>query len=110
MSPIQRQIELNLYQLMKIPKLFLQQSARTKINQKVLLLGTIGRKTGKVRWTPLQYEYFKNHFYLGSMRGKQADWVKNIQNNQKIFLQLRLNNDSSEKQELLTIQKLSYHF
>ena len=63
-------------------------SSGQNISKKLLLLGTIGRKTGKVRSTPLQYEYFKNNYYLGSMRGKKSDWVKNIIKNPKVYIQL----------------------
>lgn len=44
----------------------------------VLLLTTIGRKSGLERVTPLQYEEIDGLYYLGSARGKQADWYRNI--------------------------------
>lgn len=58
---------------MQFPKLFLRPGSEKKISEKLLLLGTIGRKTGKMRLTPLQYEFYKNPYYIGSMRGKKAD-------------------------------------
>jgi deazaflavin-dependent oxidoreductase (nitroreductase family) len=48
------------------------------IGRLILLLTTRGRKTGKARVTPLQFEKVKNQIFIGSMRGKQADWYKNI--------------------------------
>ena len=110
MSPIPRQLEINLFHLMKIPKLFLQQTAGTKINQKVLLLGTIGRKTGKLRLTPLQYEYFRNRYYLGAMRGKKADWIKNIQVNSTVALQFGTNNLLIGTAKILDDPSIIYSF
>lgn len=45
----------------------------------VLLLTTTGRKSGKKRVTPLQYEEIEGLYYLGAARGLKADWVRNIQ-------------------------------
>lgn len=46
--------------------------------QIVLLLTTRGRKTRKRRVTPLQYEMIEGVIYVGSARGQQADWFRNI--------------------------------
>lgn len=45
----------------------------------VLLLTTTGRRSGKKRVTPLQYEEINGLYYLGAARGLKADWVRNIQ-------------------------------
>ncbi len=45
----------------------------------VLLLTTTGRKTGKKRITPLQYEEIEGEYFLGSARGTKADWYRNLQ-------------------------------
>ncbi len=45
----------------------------------ILLLTTTGRKSGKKRVTPLQYEEIDGFYYLGAARGLKADWVRNIQ-------------------------------
>jgi deazaflavin-dependent oxidoreductase (nitroreductase family) len=55
----------------------------------VLLLTTTGRKSGLPRITPLQYEYIDGKYYLGAALGLQADWVKNIQNNPKVQIQVK---------------------
>jgi deazaflavin-dependent oxidoreductase (nitroreductase family) len=49
------------------------------IGRIILLLTTIGRRSGEKRVTPLQYEEIEGRYYLGSARGIQADWVRNIQ-------------------------------
>ena len=49
----------------------------------VMLLTTIGRKSGLPRVTPLQYEEVEGDYYIASARGADADWFKNIIVNQK---------------------------
>ena len=44
----------------------------------VLLLTTTGRKSGLPRVTPLQFEEIDGAFYVGSARGAEADWFRNI--------------------------------
>ena len=55
----------------------------------ILLLTTVGRKTGKKRVTPLQYEEIDGKYYLGAARGLQADWVRNIQCNPEVEVQVK---------------------
>jgi deazaflavin-dependent oxidoreductase (nitroreductase family) len=49
------------------------------IGRLILLLTTTGRRSGKKRVTPLQYEMIGNDYYVGAARGTKADWVRNIQ-------------------------------
>ena len=44
----------------------------------ILLLTTTGRKSGRRRVTPVQYEEIDGVLYVGSARGSKADWVRNI--------------------------------
>lgn len=44
----------------------------------VLLLTTTGRKSGKRRVTPLQYEELDGKIYVTAAYGLKADWVRNI--------------------------------
>ena len=48
------------------------------IGRIILLLTTTGRRSGKKRVTPLQYEMIGTDYYLGAARGTHADWVRNI--------------------------------
>jgi deazaflavin-dependent oxidoreductase (nitroreductase family) len=48
------------------------------IGRLVLLLTTTGRKSGKPRVVPLQYEEADGLFLVGSSRGERADWVRNL--------------------------------
>jgi deazaflavin-dependent oxidoreductase (nitroreductase family) len=80
-----------LYRLMRnlkprIAKNFQKGIGPTKI---VLLLTTRGRKSGLPRITPLQFEEVDGIFYVGSARGAQADWYKNILLDEHVELQIR---------------------
>lgn len=55
----------------------------------VLLLTTIGRKSGKPRVTPLQYEEINGAYYLGSACGARADWVRNLQQNPSAEIRIK---------------------
>ncbi len=55
----------------------------------VLLLTTVGRKSGKPRVTPLQYEEIDGKFYLGAALGQKADWVRNIRANPKVEVRVK---------------------
>jgi deazaflavin-dependent oxidoreductase (nitroreductase family) len=55
----------------------------------ILLLTTTGRKSGKPRVTPLQYEEIDGAYYLGAARGLLADWVRNIQANPRVAVQVK---------------------
>ena len=54
----------------------------------IVLLTTIGRKSGKKRVTPLQYEKIGEDYYLGAARGLEADWVRNIRSNPQVELRV----------------------
>ena len=54
----------------------------------ILLLTTTGRRSGKKRVTPLQYELIGADYYLGAARGLQADWVRNIQSNAEVEIRV----------------------
>jgi deazaflavin-dependent oxidoreductase (nitroreductase family) len=58
------------------------------IGKLILLLTTIGRKTGMKRVTPLQYERIGDDYYLGAARGLKADWVRNIQSNPRVEIRV----------------------
>jgi deazaflavin-dependent oxidoreductase (nitroreductase family) len=54
----------------------------------VLLLTTVGRKSGLPRVTPLQFEQMDDEIYIVSARGDQADWFKNILANPQARVQI----------------------
>jgi deazaflavin-dependent oxidoreductase (nitroreductase family) len=86
--------------MMKLPKFFwklIKYPAKIQyqiglgpiIGRSILLLTTTGRKTGKRRVTPLQYEEVEGDFYVGSVRGNKADWIRNIQSNPLVEVQVQ---------------------
>ena len=54
----------------------------------VLLLTTRGRKTGKARVTPLQFEEINGVIHIGSAMGLKADWVRNVLANPDVNVQI----------------------
>jgi|GEM_PF-501072 len=56
----------------------------------VLLLTTTGRKTGKLRLTPLEYEYDreKDRYRIAAGWGGKTDWYRNIKANPKVHVQV----------------------
>lgn len=59
------------------------------IGRFILLLTTVGRKTGLPRTVPLQYEIIDGDYYVGSARGVQADWFRNIQANPQVQVRVK---------------------
>ena len=55
----------------------------------VLLLTTIGRKSGLPRVTPLQFEAVDDAYFVASARGPEADWFKNILANPDVHVTMR---------------------
>jgi deazaflavin-dependent oxidoreductase (nitroreductase family) len=50
----------------------------------IMVLKTIGRKTGKVRYVPVNYTIYKGSVYCISGWRKVADWYKNLHANPEI--------------------------
>ena len=61
------------------------------IGRIILLLTTTGRKSGKKRITPLQYEEMDGKYYLGSARGTKADWYRNIKADGRVDVRVKNN-------------------
>lgn len=59
------------------------------IGRIILLLTTTGRKSGKKRITPLQYEEINGKIFLGSARGTHSDWYRNILADNRVEIQVR---------------------
>jgi deazaflavin-dependent oxidoreductase (nitroreductase family) len=59
------------------------------IGRFILLLTTTGRKSGLRRITPLQYEKIDGAYYVGSARGAQADWFRNLVANPRVEVRVK---------------------
>jgi deazaflavin-dependent oxidoreductase (nitroreductase family) len=57
----------------------------------VLFLITTGRKSGLPRTTPLQYEEIDGAYYVGSARGREGDWFRNLEKNPAVEVELKGN-------------------
>ena len=67
------------FRLLKLPpRLLYAIGLGSLYGRLVLLLTTRGRRTGKPRITPLQYEQVHGDFVVASARGKAADWYRNV--------------------------------
>ena len=72
----------------KPPVLFYAIGLGPVIGRLVLLLTTVGRKSGLPCVTPLQYEDIEGNIYIASARGIQADWFRNILVNPRVVVQV----------------------
>ena len=55
----------------------------------VVLLTTTGRRTGRPRVAPLQFERVDGTYIVASARGEQADWFRNAVADPHVTLQVR---------------------
>lgn len=58
------------------------------VGRLVLLLTTTGRRSGRPRHTPLQYEIIGDTLVVGAARGLKADWVRNIQREARVSVRM----------------------
>ena len=76
-----------------------------------LLLKTVGRKSGKNRYSPLEYRRRSENYYLFSSRGKYSDWYRNMNSNLDVVRikkgfkwynpQIQIIDDFDEKKEIM---------
>jgi deazaflavin-dependent oxidoreductase (nitroreductase family) len=61
-----------------MPRLLYNLGLGALLGRNILLLTTIGRKSGRRRTVPLTYEESDGMFNVASARGASADWMRNI--------------------------------
>lgn len=66
------------------PRLAYSLGLGSMVGHTVLLLTTVGRKSGLPRVTPLLYDEIGGIIYVGSARGAQADWYQNLRANPNV--------------------------
>ena len=99
-----------LWKLLKLPaRILYKLGLGPLMGRFVLLLTTIGRKTGNRRVTPLQYEEVEGKIYIGSARGAKADWIRNIQANPLVEIQVK-RRKSQGQAEIITDPSLIADF
>ena len=58
------------------------------VGHSILLLTTIGRRSGLPRVTPLLYDEIEGIVYVGSARGTKSDWYKNLRVNPNVEVEV----------------------
>ena len=76
------------WRLIRVTQLLYALGLGPLIGGLVFLLTTTGRKSGKQRVVPLQYEEHEGLLYVGSARGTQADWYRNIVADPRVQMQI----------------------
>jgi deazaflavin-dependent oxidoreductase (nitroreductase family) len=93
------------------PKAFILRLYRTPLafllGRFILLLTTHGRKSGLPRVTPLQYEKIDHYYCLGSARGLQSDWVRNILAYPDVELQVKQKKISGKAEVVTDPQRIA---
>lgn len=77
------------WRLMKFTRVWYSLGLGPIVGRLILLLTTMGRKSGLPRITPLQYEEIAGVFYVASARGQEADWFRNILANPHVEVQVK---------------------
>ncbi|MCJ7779916.1 MAG: nitroreductase family deazaflavin-dependent oxidoreductase, partial [Acidimicrobiia bacterium] len=79
-----------IFRLLKLPPRMLYAIGLGAVyGRVVLLLTTRGRRTGRSRITPLQYEQVSGAFVVASARGERADWYRNVVANPRVEVRVR---------------------
>ena len=79
-----------LWRLIRVPpRLLYRIGLGPLIGRMLLLLITTGRKSGKPREIPLQYEEVDGAIYIGSARGQKADWFRNVAANPEVIVRVK---------------------
>jgi len=76
--------------LFKMPILQYKLGMGWMVGKYYLLLATTGRKTGKPRLTPLEYEYDKENdrYRIAAGWGGNTDWFRNLKANPRVHVQV----------------------
>jgi deazaflavin-dependent oxidoreductase (nitroreductase family) len=85
MSAIER-LPRFIWRLMKFlpPRLAYSLGLGSIAGRAVLLLTSVGRRSGLPRVTPLLYDEIDGIIYVGSARGAKADWYQNLRENPNV--------------------------
>jgi len=62
----------------------------------ILLLITAGRKSGRKRVTPVQYEEIDGLYYVAAARGQKAAWFRSIQVNPMVEVRVKAHSFSAK--------------
>jgi len=74
--------------IVRYPVLLYRLGLHRLVSGKVLLLTTIGQRTGKPRVAPLDYEEEEGTFYLIPNQGTHATWYRNLVAHPEVTIQV----------------------
>jgi deazaflavin-dependent oxidoreductase (nitroreductase family) len=80
---------------------------KSKASKQVLVLTTVGRKSGQLRSTPLQFEEVDGVYYVGSARGVQADWYRNLLACPQVEVKVRDQNFSTHAEPMIDPRRIA---
>jgi deazaflavin-dependent oxidoreductase (nitroreductase family) len=76
--------------VLKVPVIYYRLGLGWMVGRFILLLTTTGRKTGKKRQTPLEYEYdaVTCRYRIAAGWGGRTDWYRNLRANPRVTVQV----------------------
>jgi deazaflavin-dependent oxidoreductase (nitroreductase family) len=76
--------------IFKIPILYYRLRLGWMLEKRFLLLATTGRRTGKLRFTPLEFEFnpLEDWYRVSPGWGGNTDWYKNVLHNPQVMVQV----------------------
>jgi deazaflavin-dependent oxidoreductase (nitroreductase family) len=74
--------------IVRYPVLYYRLGLHWLVSKQVLLLTTIGRKTGRPRVAPLDYEEEDGTYYLMPNQGTHATWYRNLVAHPEVTIQV----------------------
>ncbi len=96
------------WKILKYPPQFLYAIGLGPIyGRVVLLLTTIGRKSGLPRVTPLQYEEINGCIYVASARGTKADWYRNIVADPNVKIRVKARQFAGAAEPVTDLQRIA---
>jgi len=77
------------------------------VGRMILLLTTRGRKTGSLHTVAVQYEKMDGKYYIGAAGGLKSDWLRNLQADPIVELEVGSKKFSARAETLLDTEKIT---
>ena len=77
------------------------------IGRMILLLTTIGRKSGKLHTVAVQYEVVGGRYFIGAGGGLKSDWFQNIQANPHVEIEVGKKRYLCTAEPMLDVEKIA---
>ncbi len=73
----------------------------------ILLLTTIGRKSGNLHTVAVQYELIEGKYYIGAAAGLKSDWLQNIQACPNVQIEIGAKKFSGDADVILDAEEIT---